>query len=106
MARCAHCDTEFTRRRSDHRFCSAWCRHKGERKPYDPPPVAQAAVDRLFDPRRDVSEPARADDWWPTRYTETIKALYMVEPSKCGRFRAPTVESHRRWFRNLELGDR
>ena len=106
MARCAHCDEEFIQRRSDHRFCSPWCRHKGERRPYDPPPVDQAAVDRLFDPQRDPDETVRADDWCPANWTPQIIELYLCGPSKCGRFRGDTVERRRGIFRNAELANR
>jgi hypothetical protein len=81
-------------------------RHKGERRPYDPPPVDQAAVDRLFDPSRDPNEPVRADDWCPASWTPEIIELYMAGPSKCGRFRGDTVARRRGIYRNAELGNR
>jgi hypothetical protein len=107
MARCAHCDEEFVQRRSDHRFCSPWCRHKGERRAYDPQPVDKAAVDRLFDPRRDPDEIVRADDWCPGNWTPEIIELYMCGPSPIWPDRhGDTVARRRGWFRNLELTNR
>jgi hypothetical protein len=97
MTECLHCRKPFQPRRRGHVFCSVWCRHQGERKPYDPPPVDQEVVDRLFDPFRDPNERVRPDDWFaPMDAPEGWKALFAHE----------TVGGRRRWFANLKaLGE-
>jgi hypothetical protein len=96
-ANCLHCGKSFRPRRGGHVFCSPWCRHHGERKPYDPPPVDQDQVERLFDPRRDPNEQVRIDDWFsPADAPDEFKALYLED----------TVGQRRRWFDNLKLTDR
>jgi hypothetical protein len=93
MATCLHCGTEFRPRRGGHVFCSVWCRHQGERKPYDPPPVDPEVVDRLFDPGRDPQERVRDDDWFsPADAAPEWRELYAGE----------TVEQRRRWYENLK----
>jgi hypothetical protein len=92
MASCLHCGSEFHPRRGGHVFCSVWCRHQGERKSGDPP-VDQAQIDRLFDPRRDPQEQVADDDWFaPADADPEWKALYAGE----------TVEQRRRWYENLK----
>jgi hypothetical protein len=63
IARCAHCDAPFERRRTVHRFCCSEHRKRRERKPYDPPPVDPEQVRRMFDESRDPTEFVRDDDW-------------------------------------------
>ena len=62
---CAHCGREFKPSKVGHRFCSVFCRHRGERKPHERVLVDTAAVERLFDESRDPSERCRDDDWYP-----------------------------------------
>jgi hypothetical protein len=93
VARCLHCGGEFRPRRAGHVYCKPWCRHQGERKPYDPPPVDPEVIDRLFDPRRNPNERVRPDDWFsPMDAPKEWKALYAYE----------TVELRRRWYENLK----
>jgi hypothetical protein len=91
MAECLHCGKEFTPRRAGHVYHSPWCRHHGERKPYDPPPVDQDQISRLFNPRRNPTERI-ADDDWHVGGTEwqSLDA-------------ADTVTDRRRWFESLKL---
>ena len=89
MASCARCGREFIQRRSEHRFCSAGCRHQGQREPYNPPPVKPEQVTRLFD-AREPSERVRADDWHPAPLSG------FVELDACD-----TLERRRRWFQEL-----
>lgn len=96
MRKCLHCGGSFHPRRGGHVFCSR-CRHKGERKPYDPPPVDQEQIDRLFDPRRDPKECVTLDDRFaPTDAPDDVKELYLCE----------TVAKRRQWFQSLKLTDR
>jgi hypothetical protein len=60
---CLHCGTPFSPVELGHRFCSSFCRHRGEVKPYERARVDREAVERLFDDRPD-DERVRADDWF------------------------------------------
>jgi hypothetical protein len=96
MSRCLQCNKVFQPRRGGHVFCSVRCRHLGERKPHDPPPVDQDQIDRLFDPRRDPSERVREDDWF---------APADAAPEWRELFEGDTVAKRRQWFETLkELG--
>jgi hypothetical protein len=93
MARCLHCGGEFRPRRAGHVYCKPWCRHQGERKPYDPEPVDPEVVDRLFDPRRDPEEIVKPDDFFlPVDADPEWRVLYDGE----------TVGARRRWYENLK----
>jgi hypothetical protein len=101
MARCARCDREFTRRRSDHRFCGPVCRKLGEPAPWDPPAADPDTVDRLFDEQRDPDELCTPDDWYPIPWTDRLTEIYLCQPSACGRFTGDTVARRRRHFNAL-----
>lgn len=96
MAECARCGREFVQRRSDHRFCSRECRHLGERRLGEPVPD-HAAVERLFDPRRDPEELVRDDDWYPGAGTKDGDAFAALDAHD-------TVAQRRTWY--LGLRDR
>src|SRR5215212_3449924 len=78
-ANCARCGRDFTRRRSDHRFCSPICRKLGERAPWEPPAADPEAVDRLFDESRDPDAICLADDWYPGgQMPESEQRIYLI----------------------------
>jgi hypothetical protein len=72
-------------------FCWVACRHRGERRPGERVPVDRAAVARLFDEARDPDSRVLRDDWHPGPSPEWV-ALDIVD----------TVETRRRWYRELE----
>jgi hypothetical protein len=92
---CLHCGVEFVPRKAGHVFHSIECRHRGARRPEDRVPVDHEAVERLFDPRRDPSERVRRDDWHP----DPNSGFFELELFD-------TVESRRRWYRNLRIANR
>jgi hypothetical protein len=89
LAECLHCGGSFVPRKAGHVYCSISCRHRGERRPEERIPVNQAAVERLFDPRRDPDERVRLDDWHPG-------PPEMLELDACA-----TVARRRAWYLNL-----
>ena len=63
---CLHCGVAYTPRKAGHVFCSAFCRHRGERLPDQREPVDHEQIRRLFDTERDPDERVRPDDWHAT----------------------------------------
>jgi hypothetical protein len=64
-AQCLNCGIEFTPRKAGHVFCSAFCRHRGERRPDQRVPADPDLVAKLFDEGRDPEALVRVDDWHP-----------------------------------------
>ena len=86
---CLRCGVEFVPSKRGHVYCSADCRHQGEREPSERPPADPEQVRRLFD-ARDPSERVRPDDWHPAPLSG------FAELDACH-----TLERRRRWFHEL-----
>jgi len=91
-AECLGCGVEFEPRKFGHVFCSAFCRHRGERAPHERGPVDHGAIARLFDESREPGERCRDDDW----IAESCAAMKRL-------YAADTVAARRRWYTTLHL---
>ena len=87
---CLHCGRCFRPKRRGHVFC----RHQGELPPKKRI-FAGEAVERLFDPSRDPKELVTREDWHPSRALADDDAAWIELDL------SSTVESRRRWYRNL-----
>lgn len=86
-AECLHCGSDFAPRKAGHVFCSIPCRHGGELAPHERLKVDPAAIERLFDGRRDPDERVRPDDWYP-HPGSPFEPLFAYD----------TVGGRRRWY--------
>jgi hypothetical protein len=62
---CLRCGVEFVPSKRGHIYCSADCRHQGEREPGERPRADPEQVRRLFDDSRDPEASVLPNDWHP-----------------------------------------
>jgi hypothetical protein len=79
MARCLHCNREFTPAKAGHMYRGPEHRHLGPRHPENSAPPDPKVIDRLLDPTRDELGLIAADEWHPLRDPSWKGA-------RCGRF--------------------